>query len=48
MVLLEVANTAVFVAGGVNKGGCSIASAEGIFAFMNSSGHWMVTADLGE
>ena len=47
MVKLEEENTAAFVGGSVTKGGCDIASAEGIFAFMNSSGHWIVSTDLG-
>lgn len=48
MAKLEMENTAVFVAGGVSKGGCDIAAAQGIFAFLNSSGRWMVTTDLGK
>ena len=47
MAMFEVENSAILIAGGVSKGGCSIAKAEGIYAFMNVSGHWMVTTDLG-
>ena len=47
MVMLEASNTSVFIAGGVSEGGCSIANAGGVFAFVNSSGQYVVTADLG-
>lgn len=47
MAKLERENSAVFVAGGVSQGGCDIAKAKGIYAFLNVSGHWLVTADLG-
>jgi hypothetical protein len=44
---LETPGTAVFIAGGVSKGGCDVASAEGIYAFINSS-TYLITGDLGE
>ena len=47
MVKLESDNTAVFIAGGVTKGGCEVAKATGVYGFLNVSGSWMITADLG-
>ena len=48
MVKLDAASTSVFLAGGVSEGGCAIASAKGIFASIDASGHWTITSDLGK
>lgn len=47
LAMLESDNTAVFIAGGVTKGGCDIAKATGIFGFLFTNSTWKVTSDLG-
>ena len=47
MVKLEASDNSAFIAGGVSEGGCNIAKAVGIFGVVSSSGHWMITTDLG-
>ena len=46
-VLLESAGTAAFLAVRVNKGGCSVAGATGVFLWLDSAGFYNVTSDLG-
>lgn len=36
-----------FIAARISSGGCSTSSATGIFFWINTSGHWLVTQDLG-
>ena len=36
-----------FVAARISSGGCSTSSASGIFFWINTSGYWSVTKDLG-
>ncbi len=47
-VKLEAMGSSVFLAAGVNKGGCAIATAsKGIYAFINANGSYSITSDLG-
>lgn len=46
-VLLESKDTAAFLAVRVSKGGCGVAKATGIFLWLDSSGYYNVTTDLG-
>ena len=46
-VLLESAGTAVFLAVRVNRGGCGIVGATGVFLWLDSAGFYNVTSDLG-
>ena len=46
-VLLESEGTAAFLAVRVNKGGCDIAGATGVFLWLDSAGFYNVTSDLG-
>ena len=46
-VLLESKNTAAFLAVRMDKGGCEVASATGVFLWLDSSGFVNITTDLG-
>ena len=47
-VLLETEGTAAFLAVRVNKGGCGVALATGVFLWLDSAGFYNVTSDLGK
>ena len=47
-VLLEAKDTAAFLAIRMNKGGCQVASASGVFLWLDANGFFNVTTDLGE
>lgn len=46
-VRLEQPNTIAFLAAGVSKGGCDVASASGIYVLINSNNTWAIFEDLG-
>ena len=46
-VLLEAEKTAAFLAVRMDKGGCGVASATGVFLWLDSNGFYNVTSDLG-
>lgn len=47
-VLLEAKDTAAFLAIRMNMGGCKVASASGVFLWLDANGFFNVTTDLGE
>ena len=46
-VLLDTNNTAVFLAVRMDKGGCEVAKATGVFLWLDSNGFYNITSDLG-
>lgn len=46
--LLENGSDQAFVAAQINSGGCHIASAEGVFFWIDTAGSWTITSDLGK
>ena len=46
-VLLEANDTAAFLAVRMDKGGCGVASATGVFLWLDSKGFYNITTDLG-
>jgi len=46
-VALESGSESVFVAARVDKGGCQVAGAGGVFFWVNTTGYWTITTDLG-
>ena len=47
-VLLESPDTAAFLAVRMDKGGCQVAGATGVFLWLDSAGFYNVTSDLGK
>ena len=46
-VLLDTNNTAAFLAVRMDKGGCEVAKATGVFLWLDSNGFYNITSDLG-
>ena len=46
-VLLEGEGTAVFLAARMSQGGCGVAKATGVFLWLDSTGFYNITTDLG-
>ena len=47
-VLLELEDTSVFLAVRMSKGGCGVATATGVFLWLDSRGFYNITTDLGQ
>ena len=46
-VLLEGEGTAAFLAARMSQGGCGVAKATGVFLWLDSTGFYNITTDLG-
>lgn len=47
-VRIEANAISAFVAAQVDKGGCNVANAHGVYLFIDVTGYWNVTSDLGK
>ena len=46
-VMLREEVTSAFLAARVDRGGCSIAGAQGVYLWISTDGSWSITSDLG-